>query len=230
VADSAPLSLADVNPYLDHLIQSGRQREAVTVWSDLERFGVVAMPDHAPREDTGSPAHTAAESQLVFNGGFERNPLNAGFDWRYNPEPFVSVSRSNVAHGGADSLRIEFTGDRNQDYEPVFEIVPVEPGGSYALSAFVRSQSITSDTGPRLRVRDVECSSAPCLDVSSADVTSTTPWHATTLDFSAGSRTRFVQLSIWRPRSRGYPAEISGAFWVDDVSIVAQPLEASARR
>lgn len=229
-ADSAPLSLAEVDPYLDHLIQSGRQREAVTVWRDLQRFGVVAEPDHSPREGAGSSADTADESQLVVNGGFERSLLNAGFDWRYNPEPFVSLSRSNVAHRGAHSLRIEFTGYGNREYEPIFEIVPVEPGRSYALSAFVRSQSITSDTGPRLRVRELECASTSCLDVSSSDVTSTTPWHATTLDFTASSQTRFVRLSIWRPRSRGYPAEISGVMWVDDVSIVARPLEAAVRR
>ena len=229
-AGSAPLSLAEVNPYLDHLIQSGRQGEAVEVWSDLERSGVVTDTDRARRTDGGSPAETASESQRIFNGGFERDPLNAGFDWRYNPEPFVLVSRPNAAHSGVRSLRIEFTGDRNQEYEPVFEIVPVEPGHSYALSAFVRSQSITSDTGPRLRVRDLNCATGLCLDASSADVTSTTPWHATSLDFTTGPQTRFVRLSIWRPRSRGYPAEISGVIWVDDVSIVTRPLEASAQQ
>lgn len=230
LADSVPLSLAEVEPYLDRLIDAGRETEAVAVWSDLERLGVVRAPEPASSEDTASPAVAAREPQLVFNAGFESNPLNMGFDWRFNPEPFVSVALSNEAHSGAHSLRIEFTGDRNQEYEPIFEIVPVEPGRSYALSVFVRSQSITSDTGPRLRVRDLQCASAPCLDTSSADVASTTPWHATSLDFTAGPQTRFVRLSIWRPRSRGYPAEISGVLWVDDVSIVERPLEASARR
>lgn len=229
-ADCASLSLAEVGPYLDHLIDSGREPEAVAVWSDLERLEVVAAPDNVSRDNDRPSTYAARESQIVFNGGFESKPLNTGLDWRYNPEPFVSVLLSNVAHSGSHALRIEFTGDRNQEYEPIFEIVPVEPGGSYALSAFVRSQSITSDTGPRLRVRDFDCGSATCLDTSSADATSTTPWHATSLDFTAGPQTHFVRLSIWRPRSRGYPSEISGVFWVDDVSIVARPPEASARR
>lgn len=227
---SDPLSLAEVEPYLDRLIDSGREPEAMAVWSDLQRLGVVAEPDHAARGAAGPSAGTAPESQTVFNGGFEQNPLNAGFDWRYNPEPFVSVARSNVAYNGSHALRIEFTGDRNQEYEPVFEIVPVEPDRSYVLSAFVRGQSITSDTGPRLRVRGLDCAPGSCLDVSSAEVTSTTPWHAASLTFTTGTQAGFVRLSIWRPRSRGYPAEISGVFWVDDVSIVARALEASAQR
>jgi tetratricopeptide (TPR) repeat protein len=221
------LSLAELEPYLDHLIDAGRQNDALTVWSDLERLGVVAPPDSGKRAESAS-YDGAAPAQLVFNGGFERNPLNAGLDWRYNPEPFVAVTLSDVAsHGGSNSLQIEFTGDRNQEYEPVFEIVPVQPGRSYLLAGFVRSQAITSDTGPRLRVRDPAClpSSSSCLDASSADTISTTPWHPVGLSFTTGPGTRFVRLSIWRPRSRGYPAEISGMCWVDDVLIAEQALE-----
>lgn len=229
-ADSRPLSLTEVAPYFDHLVDSGRESEAVAVWSDLERLHVVGAPDQGPREDVRSSTDAGRGSQLVFNGGFEQKSLNLGFDWRYNPEPFISVSRSNSAHSGGHSLRVEFTGERNQEYDPIFEIVPVEPDRSYVLSAFVRSQSITSDTGPRLRVRDLDCVTASCLDVSSAGVTANTPWHAVSLDFTTEPQTRFVRLSIWRPRSRGYPAEISGVFWVDDVSIIARPMEAAARR
>lgn len=227
---AAPLRLAQVEPYLDRLIDSGRESESVEVWSDLERLGVVRTPGESTGEGARSSRGSARESELVFNGGFEEKPLNGGFDWRYKPEPFVSVSRSSTTHSGEYSLRIEFTGDRNQEYEPAFEVVPVQPDRSYMLSAFVRSESMRSDTGPRLRVREFECGSAPCLDAASADVTSTTPWHATTLDFTTGPRTHFVRLSIWRPRSRGYPAEISGVVWLDDVSIIARPTEAAARR
>ena len=217
----AALSLPEVAPYLDRLIGSGREHDAVSVWTDLQRLGVVS--DSSVRGEAGL---SAPSDELVFNGGFERNPLNSGFDWRSNPQPFVSIALSNAAHSGSHSVRLEFTGDRNQEYEPMFEVVPVRPGHSYTLSAFVRGQAITSDTGPQLRVRDLACSSTPCLDVSTPGVTSTTPWHAVTLSFNAGADTRFVRVSIWRPRSRGYPSEISGVLWVDDVSIVEQPLEA----
>ena len=221
---AAPLSLVEVEPYLDHLIGSGREHDAVSVWTDLQRFRVIPGAGSGVRGEAGSPAPS---DELVFNGGFERSPLNAGFDWRLNVQPFVSTALSEASHSGSHAVRVEFTGDRNQEYEPLFEIVPVGSGHSYVLSAFARSQAITSDTGPRLRVRDLACSSTPCLDVSTAGVTSTTPWHAVTLNFTVGAETRFVRLSIWRPKSRGYPSEMSGVLWVDDVSIVQQSLEAS---
>ena len=220
----SPLSLAEVEPYLDHLIGSGREHDAVSVWTDLQRLGVIHGSGSGVSGETGSPPPS---DELVFNGGFERSPLNAGFDWRLNAQPFVATALSDASHGGSHSMRIEFTGDRNQEYQPLFQLVPVGPGRSYTLSAFARSQAITSDTGPRLRVRDLGCSSPPCLDLSTPGITSTTPWHAFTLSFTAGADTRFVQVSIWRPRSRGYPSEISGILWIDDVSMVEQPLKAS---
>lgn len=206
-----PLSLAEVEPYLDRLIALGRQQEGVAVWRDFARLGVI-----------GASTDQESASGLVFNGGFESAPLNAGFDWRFNDEPFAASFRTDDAHSGLHALRVEFTGDRNGEYEPVDQVVPVVPGHSYTLSAFVRSQAIASDTGPRLRLRDLAC--AACLDVASADVQSTTPWHQITVAFTVGPETRFVRLSVWRPRSRGYPAGISGELWLDDVSITEQPV------
>lgn len=224
---SAPLNLAEVEPYLDRLISSGREHEAISVWTGLQRLSVIRGSGPRLRSEAQSSAPSGLVNELVFNGGFERVPLNAGFDWRLNPEPFVSIALSKESHAGSHAVRIELSGDRNQEYEPLFEIVPVRPGRSYVLSAFVRSQAITSDTGPQLRVRDLACSSTPCLDVSTPDVISTTPWHAIRATFTASPETRYVRLSIWRPKSRGYPSEIGGVLWVDDVSIVEQPLEAS---
>jgi hypothetical protein len=112
---------------------------------------------------------------------------------------------------------VDFEVKRNDDNEPVYQAVPVVPNGQYRLEAFVRSESITSDSGPRLRVRDPTCSE--CLDASSEPTIGTTRWHAVPLNFSTGPKTRLVQVSVWRPRSRAFPTEISGEFWLDAVSL-----------
>jgi hypothetical protein len=220
-----PLGIDEVAPYVEHLIDAGRESEARAVWGDLERWGVVCAPDC----DLFEARAGSGGDNLVFNGGFERNPLNAGLDWRYHPQPFVSAGLSDVApHTGSHALRIEFTGDRNQEYEPISEIVPVESRHPYELRAFVRSQAIASDTGPHLRIREFACPSPACLDVSTASTVSTTSWHEVRVSFTTGPKTSFVRVSVWRPRSRGYPSEISGTFWVDDVSITSCPPAASA--
>jgi hypothetical protein len=195
-----------VRPYLEHLLSHGRYQEAQAVWLYLEQRGVIAKP-----VDSGS-------GNMVFNGGFEQPPLEAGFDWRSAPSPYVSVDFADPsAYKGAHCLRVDFPVSQNDEFELVYQILPVDPGQTYVLAAYVRSRDITSDSGPRLRVVDADCSE--CLNVSTESTTGTTAWHSVNVDFIAGNQTRAVRVSAWRPRSRAFPMDISGSFWLDDVSL-----------
>jgi tetratricopeptide (TPR) repeat protein len=197
-----------VQPYFQRLLDTGRIDQAEGVWNNLKRLGVV----RASKEDSGD--------NLVFNGSFEQVPLNAAFDWRFNKLPYVvSDFQDPSASAGAHCLRIDFTVARNDDAEPVFELVPLSPNTTYTLTAQVRSQDITSESGPRLRVTDPACPA--CLDRQSDSTVGTTPWHRVSLRFSTGGSTCLVRLSVWRPHSRTYPLDISGSFWLDEVSIKA---------
>jgi tetratricopeptide (TPR) repeat protein len=195
-----------VRPYLEHLLSHGRYHEAQAVWLYLEQRGVIAKP-----VDSGP-------GNLVFNGGFEQPPLEAGFDWRSTPSSYVSVDFADPsAYKGAHCLRVDFPVSQNDEFELVYQILPVDPGQAYVLAAYVRSRDITSDSGPRLRVVDPDCSD--CLSVSTESTTGTTAWHSVNVNFIAGKQTRVVRVSAWRPRSRTFPMDISGSFWLDDVSL-----------
>jgi len=238
---------SSAKPYLERLLALGRGEEAVTVWQDLQRLGIVVS---ATPED---------RANLVFNGSFEQTPLNAGFDWRYQEAPNPSVNFSETgAYRGAHCLRLDFTLQRNEDYEPVYQIVSVMPDHTYTLAAYVRSEKITSDSGPRLRVSwdagsglssvTSRCrttvttfltpmdeghwgkAGGDCLDVATEGTVGTTPWHPISLAFQTGPRTRFARLSIWRPRSRAFPPEITGTFWVDAISLKREELSPQRRR
>ena len=203
-----PFSLAQ--PYLDQLMKAGDYEKAKAVWWDLQGLGIVGQPQ------------TRDGDELIFNGGFEQAPLDSGFDWRSWEDLYPSVEFSDsTAHQGARCLRIDFTVKHNDSYEPVFQSVPVVPGQSYALSAYVRSKDITSDSGPRLRVLDPNHPEA--LDQSTDGTVGTTGWHRLSIAFSTGAETRLVRISVWRPRSRSFPFEISGTFWLDDVSLKLAP-------
>jgi len=208
VAGGTPFPFALAQPYLERLLGLGRASEAVSVWKGLERLGIV------PR-----PAATDADN-LVFNGDFEQAPLNAGFDWRSRPAAYVSADfADSSAHQGSRCLRVDFTVSRNDESEPVSQIIPVLPNQAYLLIGYVRSASITSDSGPCLRVLDPACPG--CLNASSETVVGTTPWHPVSLTFSTGAQTKLVHLSVWRARSRTFPMEITGTFWLDAVSLKA---------
>lgn len=204
---SFPLSSAA--PFLESLLRSDQTREAQAVWQELEELGIIQQPE-------------PGASNIIFNGGFERAPLNMGFDWRIQPSPDLFITRENEEHHrGYYALRIDFTVPENDNHEPVYQLVPVLPDKHYRLAAYVRSDSITSGSGPRLQVRDPFCDT--CLDRATAPVTGSSPWHPLSLDFSTGADTRLVRVSVWRPRSRSFPFEITGTLWLDEVSLVPIP-------
>jgi hypothetical protein len=206
LASGRQFSFVQAQPYVDRLLENGQYSQAFKAWQDLERLRVIEGPE--------SPG------ELIFNGGFEQRPLNAGFDWHYEQPAYLTLSFGDPgAYEGRRCLRLDFTVRRNVEYEPVYEIVPVTPDQTYLLTAQTRSQGLTSDSGPRIRV--VDPAQPAGLDTSTEPTVGTTSWHAVRATFK--SHTRFVRLSIWRPRSSGFPSEIQGAFWIDAISLKPVP-------
>jgi len=205
-ASGSQVSFAAVKPYLERLIAANRIVQASRVWQDLARLGVI---------------HKSSDSgNSIFNGDFEQPPLNAGFDWHYQFQEYVAYNFGDSDCRGNDRcLHIDFTVARNADYEPIYQIVPVTPNQQYLLTCFARSEELTSDSGPRLRVLDPEC--PDCLSKETQSTVGTTSWHKLSLTFTTPERTLAVRISVWRPRARAFPTEIQGQFWLDSVSLKA---------
>src|SRR5439155_23702626 len=114
--------LSSVHLYLERLINLGRIEEAAHAWQDLEGRGIVKRSDVEEKDN------------LVFNGGFERLPLNAGFDWRtgstnYLALDFAAPGAYHVAH----CLRVDFTVGSNNEYELVHQMVQVHSNRTSSL-------------------------------------------------------------------------------------------------
>ena len=205
-ANPGPFPVSSVQPYLERLINLGRIEEAAHVWQDLERRRLVKRSD------------VEAKDNLVFNSGFEGLPLNAGFDWRTGSTNYLALDfAASGGYHGAHCLRVDFAVGRNNEYEPVYQIVPVHSNQTYSLKAYVRSQDITSTSGLCLRVSDTQ--QRGFEDAISETTVGTTEWHAVSLSFSTGPETESVRLSLWRPGGRIFPMEISGSFWLDAVTL-----------
>lgn len=193
-------------PYVDELMRHREFPRAYHAWRDLERLDVIQNPQ---RTDPG---------ELLFNGSFEHEPLNAGFDWHYDPLAFVQLDFADPhAYQGHKCLRIDFTIPNNREYIPVYQDVAISPNRPYELTAYVRSDGLTSHSGPRLRVVDLNEPAA--LDVASEQTLGTTGWHKIQLRLVTGPEMHFVQVVVWRPRGVDFPAEISGSFWLDDLTL-----------
>jgi len=207
VSEPRSFNFSDAEPLLDHLIDNRNWNQARKVWGDLKRLGVI----RDIRADS---------EELIFNGGFEQKPLNGGFDWRYQPEDYLQANFSDAeTFKGSGSFALEFTVESNNEFEPIYQIVPVTPSREYLLTAYDKSEDITSDSGPRLRVMEEDC--ATCQSMETENTTGTTPWHLVSLRFASGPKTEAIKISLWRPRSRVFPMEIHGRFWLDEVSLKA---------
>jgi tetratricopeptide (TPR) repeat protein len=208
VANGSPFAFWLAAPYLQRLLDLNRYKQAINVWGDLERLGIVNKPPSGERDN------------LIYNGDFEQAPLNAGFDWHTSELPYLWFAfPDSGAYQGRRCLRLDFTVGRNDESEAVYQFAPASPNQQYLLTAYTRSDNITSDSGPRLRVIDPVCPT--CLDVSTEPTVGTTPWHQISLKFSTDAHAQVVRVSVWRPRSRTFPTEITGTFWLDTVSLKA---------
>lgn len=191
--------------YVELLLRSGDYATAVDAWMYLRRTEAAGIPK--------SP-----DGNLVFNGDFESVPLQGGFDWHFPQHKYLEVDFADLrAHGGQHALRLDFTVPNNSEYEPAYQFISVTPGQGYILSAYVRSENLTSDSGPRLLLSDPQCQT--CLRVETADTVGTVGWHQVGVHFTAPPTAQVLRLSVWRPRSRSFPMDISGQFWLDDVSL-----------
>ena len=201
VRSEARIALPVSVPYLNTLQNRGQLEQLVDVWRDLQHMGSVPAQE---------------EHNLVFNGGFESAPTNVGLDWHYQQHSFVQLHFSDSTAGtGTRSLRADFTSSSNEDLDLLEQIVPVAKPGTYVLTAFVRSRAITSDCGPRLRIQDFLC--ATCLDASTQGTVGTSDLHQVSTSFTIAPGTRFLRVSLHRPRCRAYPMEITGQFWIDGI-------------
>jgi hypothetical protein len=202
--------------YMDVLIFNlHRPDQAYEVWSELLKKGLIQ-----PTEDSVSQT-------LIFNGHFEQDPTNLGFDWRIIPMEGVFAGLDETTYrSAAHSMLIQFSGKANVDYRNVYQLVRVQPNQPYRLSWSMKTEGITTDSGLRMEVRDLYDPHA--LDQFSDSLIGTTAgWSTSTMDFKTGPKTELIVVGVARVPSAKLDNQIAGKGWVDDVSLVSTKEEVS---
>jgi hypothetical protein len=191
--------------FLQGLIQARQFEVARQLWLDL-----ACAQARIPPASTGP----------IWNPGFETDPLkNFGqFDWNLNANQYARIGFDrSQAHGGARSLRIQFTGvDTTTLKDQVIQPFVPRPGARYRLQCFVKHTNLVTPEGPRLAVigpdRGVLAASEP-LEAGTAD------WRVWALDFTAPAGEAFASISIIRIPRFSYDEPTRGTVWVDDFSL-----------
>ncbi len=203
-----PFELHQALPYFDALIHHRDLDAASQEWAELgNRF-------------PGQIRERTSEGNLVTNGDFAFEILNGGFDWRVNPVQGATVSIQQADSGGAGSLQIEFDGSRNLKYEDVLQLVPVQPRTRYQFSAQIRRRGITTDSGPRFQVFDIEDMAK--VFAATENLVGTFDWSTETLNFQTSPGTRLLVVRLARPPSSKFDNKIAGAVWIRRVSLVQE--------
>jgi hypothetical protein len=190
--------------YMDVLMRTGHPEQSYKVWTDLENHHLVS--------DQAEPGN------LVSNGDFESDLRNFGFSWRLYGAPGVYIGLdTTVFHSGGHSIVSSFSGSSgNIFYEGLQQWVKVMPGVAYQARAFLKTEDITTDSGPRLWVHDPVNPQA-FSKFSDQLVGTNNGWTVVSVEFTP--KTPFVTVALARVPSQKLDNVISGRVWVDDVSV-----------
>lgn len=204
-----PFELPDSFFYLEALIQKRQTEQLAHAWS--------ALADRFPEK----VASLRVAPNLVTNGSFESDILNGGLDWRVVPVEGVAVSiDSQYVVDGARSIRIEFDGTRNVDYGHALQYVLVRPNTRYQFYGYVRTDAITTDSGPRFQIFDAY--NFATMLAATDNTVGTSGWIEQRLEFKTPSDTSLLVIRVARPTSDKFDNEIRGIVWIDKVRLVAE--------
>jgi Tetratricopeptide repeat len=206
-----PLPLRRALPLLDALIDLGRTGEAHRAWEQA-------------LEASGWPRDPGGATSAVFNGSFEHDPANGGFDWWMSaPAGTAFDFDSSVFHGGRRSLAIRFEGTTNVDFKNLQQAVFVQPGQIYMFSAYLRTDHVSTDSGIRFDLIDNHSRT----HYLTPDFVGTHPWTLVSEHIAAGPETHLLWIVLRRLPSEKFDNKLRGTVWIDDVSLV--PLSAEAK-
>src|ERR1700730_2718328 len=167
-----PFDLPQALSLINDAIAADRVRDAQRVWQqaiEISRW----------------PRDAEEDSSLIFNGSFEDDLVNGGFDWRKQESPGVGFAfDADVVHSGMRSLRVSFDGNSNIDFQHLLQCVPVEPAVHYRFTAYLKIAALSTDSGVRFLITDPF--HAAMSQVFTEGIVGTRPWTRTQVEFVTG--------------------------------------------
>ena len=201
IASQQPFELRYVYDYLRFLIQHKEVDEAVKVWQQsADRFGL--------------SSYLPSSSNLIVNGTFSLNVLNAGFDWQYQKQSGITLTLDpSDFHAGRRSLLITFDGPRITD-AGIYQLIAVQPNTTYQFSGFYKNGEIEGAGGPHLTIQDMY---TQAIYYDSDELKDAGFWKSVVGEFTTSPDCKLVVLHV-RRLPEGSP--IRGKLWIDDFHLV----------
>ena len=190
--------------YIRFLIQHKEVDQAVLVWQQSASL-------------FGHTSYLPSPGNLVVNGVFNLEVLNAGFDWQFQKQSGVKLTLDPADfHGGQRSLLINFDGPGITD-AGIYQLIPVQPSTTYVFSAYYKNGELGGAGGPHLTIQD-NYSQAVYYD--SDELKDAGFWKSVNGEFTTSPDCKLVVLHV-RRLPAGSP--IRGKLWVDDFHLARKP-------
>lgn len=204
--DAGSIEKKDFIAYINFLIEQGLYSQAESVWNEVTAK-IEGM-------------HGRESNSLLWNHGFENEPLNGGFGWRITEVEGVNVFIDDaVKMTGSRSLGIFFDGQHNPDITVARQVVPIAPGMHYSLRAYIKTDGITTKNGVFMQVQGHNCTD---LEARTDSVTGSNYWRELVLDFEAPASCGAAVIKIRRERSQKIDNKIEGTAWIDGIILKSQ--------
>jgi tetratricopeptide (TPR) repeat protein len=199
-----PFERRQADQYIHYLIQHKDVDQAVLVWRQTaERFGLTS--------------YLPSSSNLIVNGNFSLNVLNAGFDWQHQSQSGVKLELDPTdSHSGRQSLTITFDGPGITD-AGIYQFVAVQPNTSYQFSAYYKNVEMEGAGGPHFTIQDMYTQT---IYYESDELIDSGFWKSAEGDFTTGPDCKLVVLHV-RRLPAGSP--IRGKLWIDDFHLTQKP-------
>jgi tetratricopeptide (TPR) repeat protein len=187
--------------YFDYLM---KEREVASFDRDWHQLAAIApsIQAYVPNEN------------LIVNAGFEQPLLNSGFDWRHQAADYtIAGVDDEVAHSGGRSLSLSYDGGPAYDAGWT-QFIPVQANAEYEFSAWIKSDNVTSSSGPRIAIADAYSGANLLLTDDALDTHS---WQERKGSLRVPATAQLITVKIIRA-----PADtrIRGRIWIDDLRLV----------
>jgi tetratricopeptide (TPR) repeat protein len=199
-----PFEQGSANEYVRFLIQHKEVDQAVLAWKQItNRFGL--------------SAYLPSSENLIVNGDFNYNILNAGFDWHYEKQSSVLLTLDpSDFHAGRRSLLITFDGPGIVE-SGIYQLVAVQPNTTYDFTAYYKNSEMEGAGGPHFTVQDMY---TQAVYYESEELKDTGFWKAAYGEFTTSPDCKLVLLHI-RRLPAGNP--MRGKLWVDNFRLTRKP-------
>lgn len=194
------LNEGELTPYVNRLIKEKHWEDAYTVWF------------------SGLPEEAHAYANLVYDGGFEGELHNTGFDWFFSPHKQITIQRD-ITFGmeGRSALRVSLKGPQHINFQHLWQRLRLTPA-HYELSMRFRMDNFRTNKGLKWRIRCLEdnrlIAESPLLPESAA-------WQTLSVRFEIPADNCTAQLlRLEAASSYAHDQVFSGKLWFDAINIL----------